>query len=149
DLHLLLQPVDEVAAPLRQGEALGLRGVEPLVSAEGGEGVHRDEDRGHDDEEDAAFSRGLLSFFHGHDESAPLPALERAESEKETDDGDRYEVDDRARVDEAARKRLIPGDEAHEGDGVSEETRDELRDRRDHLEEEEDEGRQEEGDDLA
>src|SRR5258708_37340390 len=92
------------------------------------------------------FSTGVLSTSP----SRPLPALERPEAHEEAEDGDRGEVHERPRVDEAAREGLIARREGDELDGVAQRTPAERRGQEtDRVEEHEDGRRHEEGDDVA
>src|SRR5580692_11279929 len=66
-------------------------------------------------------SVAALVFFSmaTNSSSGPLPALERAEGDEETEDGDGQEVDDRPRVDETAREPFEARREADERDDVA------------------------------
>src|SRR6202020_1283262 len=81
--------------------------------------------------------------------SGPLPALEGAEGDEEAEDGDREEVDDRARVEETAGEAFGARLEAEEPEDVAEEAVDPLgQDAQEHQDDQR-EGGEEEGDDLA
>ena len=127
DLHVLLERLYEVTAPLGERVPLGLGRIDALVATERREGVDRHQDARDDEEEDAALGGCALLLFHAHDLSAPLPALERAESDEKRDDRDRDEVDDRPCVDEPALERRVARLEAQERGDVAEDALEELR----------------------
>ncbi len=116
DVHGLLKSAQQASTALRKGETLGSRGIEATIDSSNrsttvGKDVDPHDDAKQDEEVDPCFRCGFGSTFHRHD-SAPLPALEGAESHDEAQSGDREEVNDVACIDETTSEFLQVGIEA-------------------------------------